>query len=163
MTRLALLALLLFSLVVADARADVATPLDGDEHLNIGVRIGWDTDNGDMLWGFEASYTFRDELVHGPVMNLDFGRSATRIGLGYEVTSIDGDVLPPTLGLEIGPSVILGSDGVETGAHATVFIGGLLFLYDQLTLMPSGITNDFGFILKAPIPTSDYPPNDEGI
>ena len=154
-------AILLFLLVtsLSPALANVVNPLDGDAHVNIGVRLAWDTESGDRVIGIEVSYTFREGMngrdivnvfSHGAVLNVDFLGGGTRVGLGYEAVTI-----PTTLGLETGPSLLIAEQGLEVGWHITPFMGFLLFAYDQVTFLPSGTTNEFGFLLKAPIPVAD--------
>jgi len=140
-----------FSLIMpAAATANVSYPLEAESHFNVGIRIGWNTESGDLLWGLEASYTYQGELTHGPVLNLDVREGGLRFGLGYEVV-----LVPPTLGVEIGPTLAITDGRLEAGWHATGFIGFLLFVHDQATWLPSGFTNEVGFTLKAPIPVNE--------
>jgi hypothetical protein len=133
-------------LLVAPAVAVCDTPgFEGYTHLNIGARIGWNTGNGNFLWGLEASYTFQDDVVHGAVVNLDFLDEGTRLGIGYEVVPLPG------VGFEAGPTFLFGDGSTDSGLHATAFIGVIGYAYDQFTFLGSASTNEVGLILKAPI------------
>lgn len=157
MNRFCLIALAFIGYTTAGL-ANVAMPFEAQTHLNIGVRLGWNTVSGDPLWGFEASYTYWGKLTHGPVLNLDFRDNGLRIGLGYELV-----LIPPALGLETGPTIAITDGALEVGWHAAGFIGFLVFIHDQATLLPSGFANELGLTLKAPVPVIevDYSGSDD--
>jgi hypothetical protein len=147
MRRCSFLVAAVFFVLSSTARSHVVMPLEAHTHLNVGVRLAWNTMSGDIVWGFEASYTFWGDLTHGPVLSLDVPTSGPRLGLGYELVMV-----PPAIGIETGPSLAITDGELEAGWHATGFIGFLLFVYDEATWLPSGDVNELGLMLKAPIP-----------
>lgn len=96
--------------------------------LNPGIKLGYTYgENGGFTYGFELSVTSNvlpDEptLCYGVVFDIDFNKHWTKIHFGAE-----GNLI--TLGLDIGPTLLIQNGTTTLGFSIIPYCGALLYLY----------------------------------
>jgi hypothetical protein len=154
--RMALLGALLLAASPGDARA-LDNPFPEDSAIvSPGVKLGYTFgEEGGFTFGIELSVLVRTGpslsvvLAHGPVLDLSWTWDGIFVlHAGYELASV-------VLGVEAGPSLVVGRGGTRFGFGVTPWLGGIVVApyYGHTFVVGAEPLDELGSYLKLPICT----------
>ena len=147
--------LLVLGAAAPDAHADIDNPFPDSTIISPGIKLGYAFgDRGGLSFGVELTVLKRTGadlsaiVAHGPAVNVGWSRGGIMYArVGWEAVSW-------FVGVEGGPTIVRGPDGVRVGLTVSPWIGAIVVPYYAHTWLFGGPSiRELGTYLKLPLCT----------